>query len=293
MGASVADPPALLLEWLRRQAAPDAVAWLDDQRKSLGNGPGSQQLFIAIGLTSRRFGKSQLALGAPELAAANGARAGWDPRGWSLADAARILLLVTLSRREEAFAAAFRDLCHTADVSESVAFYRGLPLYDRPAALEAQAAEGARSNMQVVFEAVAHRNPYPCEQFDEQRWNQMILKALFIGSALAPVRGLDERGNPRLASMLIDYAHERWAAGRAVSPELWRCVGPFADAGAVADMARLLEGTLLERRAAVLALSASPTPEAKSLLAAHPDLARQAASGELTWQRLTADSEAA
>jgi hypothetical protein len=33
----------------------------------------------------------------------------------------------------------------------------------------------------------------------------MILKALFIGSALAPVQGLDERNNPRLAAMLFDF----------------------------------------------------------------------------------------
>ena len=289
--SSRSDPPVLLLDWLRRQAAPDAAAWLDEQLQSVGEGPGSQKLFIAIGLASRRFAKLELALDADDLAAAGEARPGWDPRGWSLADAARILLLVELSRREDAFAAVFRDLCRTADVAEAIAFYRGLPLYARPGELEAQAAEGARSNMQVVFEAVAHRNPYPREQFDEQRWNHMILKALFIGSALAPVQGLDERRNPQLAAMLLDYAHERWAAGRAVSPELWRCVGPFADSGAIGDMKRLFEGTEQERQAAALALSASPAPEARPLLEAHPELARRVAAGELTWERVLAVSE--
>ena len=54
--------------------------------------------------------------------------------------------------------------------------------------------------------------------FDEHRWNHMVLKALFNGAALAPIQGLDERANPELAAMLRDYAHERWAADRAVSP---------------------------------------------------------------------------
>ncbi len=45
--------------------------------------------------------------------------------------------------------------------------------------------------MRVVFEAVAHRNPYPAEQLPEAAWNQMVLKALFVGSRLAPIVGLD------------------------------------------------------------------------------------------------------
>jgi hypothetical protein len=292
--SSQSDPQALLLEWLRRDAAPESMSWLDDQLQSLGQGPGNQKLFVAIGLASRRFAKSALQLDEADRASAAQARPGWDPHAWSLADAARILLLVELSRREAGFANIFTDLCRTADVAESVAFYRGLPLYDRPGELEAQAAEGARSNMQVVFEAVAHRNPYPREQFDEQRWNHMILKALFIGSALSPVQGLDARSNPRLAAMLLEYAHERWAAGRTVSPELWRCVGPFADDTGIADLKRLLDsGTAQDRQAAILALSTSPDPAAKPLLDANPDLAGQAASGTLTWERVMSQSEPA
>ena len=96
-----------------------------------------------------------------------------------------------------------------------------------------------RSAVKPVFEAVAHRSPYPREIFDESAWNQMVLKALFIGSELAPIQGLDERANPDLAEVLLDYAHERWAAGRSVSPELWRCVGPFAHGRALKDLERV------------------------------------------------------
>ena len=288
------DPATLLLRWLRLEAAPDAVGWLEDQLRSLPERSGSQQLFIALGLAARRFARSELKLDEDALASARRVRAGLDPRGWSQADAARILLLAELSRRDTGFAATFSGLCRTADVSEAIAFYRGLPLYERPRELESQAAEGARSNMRVIFEAVAHRNPFPRENFDEQRWNHMILKALFVGSSLAPVQGLEERNNPRLAAMLCDFAHERWAAGRVVSPELWRCVGPFADEAVVADMKRLLQSASgRDRQAAVLALSASPHPAARSLLAAQGDLAEKAASGALTWERLMSEPEAA
>jgi hypothetical protein len=140
--------------------------------------------------------------------------------------------------------------------------------------------------MKTVFEAVAHRNPYPAEQLSEDAWNQMVLKALFIGSALDPVIGLDERANPRLAHMLCDYAHERWAAGRPVNPELWRCVGPFAAGPALADLERVLgSDDPRERQAALLALSASTEGAASRLLARHPDAAAQSEPG-MNWTRL-------
>jgi hypothetical protein len=142
--------------------------------------------------------------------------------------------------------------------------------------------------MRAVFEAVAHRNPFPKEQFAENRWNHMVLKALFVGSTLHPIQGLDERANPPLARMLSDYAHERWAAGRPVSPELWRCVGPHADAEALADLQRVLAtGSTVERQAAALALHACPDAKAKELLAAAPDLAAAIEDGRLSWQSLS------
>ena len=79
----------------------------------------------------------------------------------------------------------------------------------------------------------------------------MVLKALFVDSALAPITGLDERANPELARILIDYARERWAAGRPVTPELWRPVKPFMEDPAIKaelDRARA-EGHALEELA--------------------------------------------
>jgi HEAT repeat protein len=91
-----------------------------------------------------------------------------------------------------------------------------------------------------------------------------------VGSALDPMVGLDRRANATLARMLGDYAHERWAARRPVSPELWRCVGPFATGRLLADLEHLLEsGSPAERAAAVLALKGANDPEASRLLERH------------------------
>jgi hypothetical protein len=178
-------------------------------------------------------------------------------------------------------------LAAAADIGELIALYRGLPLYPDPAACLAFAAEGLRTAMRTVFEAVAHENPYPAAQFPEAAWNQMVLKALFIESALYPIERLDERSNPSLTRMLCNYAHERWAAGRPVAYELWRCVGRYADAAACQDLARVLEsGSDLERRAAALALSQAADPAAAALLASAPELATMIAAGRLDWDAL-------
>ena len=253
--------------------------------------PSDRTLHIALGMVPRRLGKADLALEPAELAAAQDARPGWDPADWSVDEAARITVLCETAGSDLAFAARFTDICRSADVAEAIALYRGLPLYPVSDPLDEQAAEGVRTNIRAIFEAVAQRNPYPRERFDQNRWNHMVLKALFIGSRLAPIQGLDERANPELAQILSDYAHERWAAGRPVTPELWRCVGPFAEGAALADLERVAEsGDETERQAAALALAVSPAKDAEVPLRKLAAIAKQVATGELTWDSLVLES---
>jgi len=277
----------LLRDWILRQADAERGAWLDAQIAALRQGPADAALDVALGMIPRRLGKAALALTDADLAAAEKAIEGWDPRGWNVTDAARILLLSGLPDTGKRFADRFRSLCGAADVAELIALYRGLPLYPDPASLEDQVGEGLRSNMRGVFEAIAHRNPYAKAHFDDHRWNHMVLRALFIGSPLAPIQGLDERANPELARIMLDFAHERWAAGRPVPFEIWRCVGPFAEGQAIDDLARVLaQGEGVERRAAALALAASPDRRAARLLQDVPALAGDISRSRLTWATL-------
>jgi hypothetical protein len=284
-------PAELLQHWLHRQLSAPTRQWIDSQCALLAGTPRDRELNLAISLVSRKLGKEDLRLDAGDLEDARDARSDWDPRGWSIDQAGRILLLLSARISAEKFAQWLDQLCQTADVGELVAFYRGLPLYPDPPSHRLRAAEGVRSNMKAVFEAVAHRNPYPREELPEGAWNQMVLKALFVGSALHPIQGLDERSNPTLMRMLCDYAHERWAATRPVSPELWRGVGRHADDAALADLKRVMEtGTTPERQAAALALADCPAPAARKLLESDAGLARAVAGGTVTWESIVQPS---
>jgi len=277
----------LLRDWLRRQLDAAQNAWLDAQLEALARDPSDATLDVALGMIPRRLTKAELTLSDADREAGARALEGWDPQGWSVADAARILVLSGLPRGTKPFAERFRRLCETADVAELIALYRGLPLYPDPETLEPQVGEGLRSNMRGVFEAIAHHNPYPRKVFDQHRWNHMVLKALFIDSRLAPIQGLDERANAELARIMCDFAHERWAAGRPVPYEIWRCVGPFADEAGIKDLARVLSsGEEIERRAAALALSACPDAKAAKLLSGAPALSAEITNQRLSWATL-------
>lgn len=281
-------PGGLLYEMLCRQLDDSQVKWLDEQRQLLADDPADSNLHIALGMAPRRLGKADLLVQDGDLQAAESLRNGWDLVGLSVPDAARMMFLCELPDEPAGLTARFKSLCQTADVAESVALFRTVPLLRGADLLEDTVADGLRTNMKAVFEAIAHRNPYPREQFDEHRWNHMVLKALFIDSRLAPIQGLDERANASLARIMRDFAHERWAAERPVPFEIWRCVGPFADdAESLADLARVVQSAeSRERSAGALALAACPGDNARKLLQTVPDEAARVASGELTWDTL-------
>jgi hypothetical protein len=89
--------------------------------------------------------------------------------------------------------------------------------------------------------------------------------------------------------MLVDFSHERLSAGRPVAPELWRCVGRFADAAMIGDLARVLRtGTEAERAAAALALGDCPRPEARAALAEAPALETAVREGRISWGTVAA-----
>jgi hypothetical protein len=275
----------LLGSWLAKRLVAEQRQWVDEQTGRIRGAQYGAALATAIGLAPRRLGKTDLCLSDAEAKAADAIRPDFDPSQWSIDQTARVLFVLTSFDGDEArFAERVEALFRTGDIGEHVALLRGLALYPAPARLVARAAEGVRSAMQPVFEAVAHHNPFPKEHFSEAQWNQMVVKALFIGSRLAPIQGLAERRNADLARTLFDYVHERWAAGRPVSPELWRCVGPYAEERDIVDLTKVLkDGSDVEATAAALALSESARPSALAALRGAPALWTGITDGHITW----------
>ena len=219
----------LIESWLALRLDPAAAAWARDRQGviRLGDRKG---LYLAFGMAPRKVGKSDLGLTAEELSAADAARPGWNPRGWSVDQLTRALFLLSLPTMAAAeLVTALDQLFGAGEVGELVSMYQTLPLLPHPSAHVLRAAEGIRTNIKAVFCAVAHQNPYPAEQFSDDQWNQMVLKCQFIGVPMSPIVGLDQRANPNLSAMVVDFVHERWAAKRPIAPDMWRCVGRHAD----------------------------------------------------------------
>ncbi len=282
---------ALLDGWLENQIPADGLTWLNERLEKIAGGD-QKTLFLTFGMVPRKVGKADLNLNASDLAAATNARPSWNPAHWTIEQAARTRLLLALPTQElNPYVETLDKLFAAGEVGELVALYQSLPVLPHQSAHALRASEGTRTNIKSVFCALAHQNPYPAEHFEEGRWNQMVLKSLFIEAALWPILGLDERANPALAKMLVDYAHERWAAGRTVSPELWRSVGPHADEVAFKDLKHVLVmGDPIERSAAALALSQCPNPEADEVLNTKPELITKIQAGELTWSNLISNN---
>src|SRR5690625_7235687 len=105
-------------------------------------------------------------------------------------------------------------------MNEAVALYQGIPVYPWPESLKLRAAEGVRSNITTVFNAIALDNPYPKEYLEQDPFNQIVLKALFVGSPLYRIIGLEVRANATLARILVEYLQERRSAYRIIYLEI-------------------------------------------------------------------------
>lgn len=280
---------ALLHQWLQQQIPAEQLPWLEDKLKQLAEDASERLLFTAFSSVPRYTTKADLTLTSADLEAANSSRTGWVPSGWSLDQAGRTLMLLSLPANDaERYHALVEKLFSAADVSEQIALYQSLPLLPHPDLFVARAAEGLRTSITAVFNAIALNNPFPGDYFERLPWNQMVLKAVFVDSPLHLIQQLDQRANSELAHMLSDYAHERWAAKREVTPELWRLIGPFLDEQLLGDLEYALGMSRKEQQlAAAIACSQSSLPSAQKLLSQYPAIKAELVDYQLDWDKFS------
>lgn len=283
MQVKIEDAARLLRAWLQARLAAGPLAWLDGAAADAAQADDAA-LERTLALAGRRAGRGALDLAPHELAQAEALCPGWSPSEWTLADAARALVLCGRAG-DGSVGATFRALCRTADLPGLIGLYRTAPLLPWDAEMDWQMGEGLRTSIAAVFEAIAHRSPLPRARFERQRWNHMVLKALFIESTLPPIVGLDAGRNAALAAVLVDHVRERRAAGRPVDPYVWRCIAPFADSDAMALAAPLAGGDACQRRTAALFLHESPVCDADLAAQIAPETAL-IRNGDLDWSRL-------
>ncbi len=287
--ADISQAKALLYHWLEQQMPTEKLGWLKNKLEQIADTDSDRLLFTTFSSIPRYTTKADLQLTEADLQTANTIRSGWRPKNWSLDQAGRTLLLLSLpADNGSQYRARVEKLFATADVSEQIALYQSLPLFPHPELFISRAAEGLRTSMTAVFNAVALNNPFPADYFETPAWNQMILKSVFVDSPLHLIQQLDQRANAELARMLSDYAHERWAAKRQVTPELWRLIGPFINDQFLADLKHALNSPdKSQQLAAAIACVQSPEPSAQTLLSHHPQLKTEIAANQLDWDQFS------
>jgi hypothetical protein len=212
---ATADYGGFLLGPLSRALSAAAIDWLVAEIDRQRAAADERRLAIALGLASRKIGRLDLALTTDEAASAQRLRAGWRPELWATDEAARILILMASHGGDDpAFAARVDRLCAMAEVTEYIAYLKGFAIFPAPKLLYGRAREGVRTAITPVFAAIACHNPYPFDHFDEDAWNQMVVKCVFNGVPIETIVGLQERRNPEVVQMLADLIAERQAAGR-------------------------------------------------------------------------------
>lgn len=224
----------------------EAGKWLENASSYL---PDASQLYQAFAQVPRKVGKAIIHLSEPVDKEGHPFGNGSYFDNWGIDRLCRVYLLACYTNRdEEQYCKVIEGLFTAADMNELVALYSALPVLAYPERWKKRCAEGIRSNIGNVLEAIMYHNPYPSGYLEQPAWNQMVLKAFFADKQPAFIHGLRERNNRELALILLDYVHERRAAGRTVNPMIWLLIGQFAEGALLKDFTVVLSGTNMEEK---------------------------------------------
>jgi len=142
--------------------------------------------------------------------------------GWTARDVARAALVLRVFERAalDVAVTAYGQWLRRGEQGEQESLLRMLPLLPEPKRLVSHAVEACRTNSEVVFRAIACGNPFPAAHFPDDNFNQLVLKAVFMGVPVGEIEGLSGRITTELLRMADDFAAERTAAARPVPTDI-------------------------------------------------------------------------
>ncbi len=215
---SRADP---FIEVVERHGSEAACEWLRRALPSPGRAFSRERFLAFYSGAGRRFRGADLKLSAAEEGRLRdiGVLA---PRLWSLDETARAALLLSAwpCMPHDEHGTFVKEVFRKGDNGERCALLRVLVHFPSPARFLITAIEACGTHVLDVFEAIACENPYPAFYFPDPNFNQLVLKALFLGVRVSRLHDWAQRWNSDLLRMVEDYAAELHAAGRSVPEDI-------------------------------------------------------------------------
>jgi len=204
-----------------RAADETAVGWFSARLSALADGYDRNVFLAAYAGAGRRLRTFEAQPSSADIGHAR--KLGVYSLGdWSLDRFARCALIAAVLEAvpDAEHAEIVDEVYRTGDNAEREALLAGLALFPDPQRFLTTAIESCRVNVETVFAALACENAYPSLYFADANFNQMVMKAVFIGVSLTRVVGLEDRANAELSRMARHHASERTAAGRSVPADL-------------------------------------------------------------------------
>lgn len=279
----------LLTHIIEKNVSPETFAWLTEMAAQSSGKHNSYQFNMTFTSIPRKTGKKEVMADVAALKSMDALLPGFTIQNWPIDRVSRVWLLMHLeSSEKENYIKKIENIFPQAEMNELVALYASLPVLAYPESWALRCAEGIRSNIGTVLEAIMYFNPYPTAHLDEAAWNQLVMKAFFTDKIVNNIIGLDERNNLNLANILFDYVEERWAAHRTVNPQIWRLAGKYIDELHFYMIEQLFkQDNITDKQVAALVCKDCPLGKAAVLLKQYPKFKKALERKELSWEMIT------
>ena len=219
-------------------------SWLDQKLHSIKT---DQDFFISFALINKKIPRDHLQLSPAKIQTIHLKYPEFNIENWTLDQLCRFSLLMYYSLLS---VKSLTKLISVADTREQISIFKSITYLENASHFTPIVVNGIRTNIVDIFDAIALKNPFAASYFSQDEWNQMILKAVFMERPIYQIKNIDQRKNEKLAHILFDYARERWAASRRVTPELWRMISGYITEKLFVEMIKkMAEGNAQDQKA--------------------------------------------